>query len=136
MTLEVDRDIIERVGEPAPADVGLYETTQNTPDRGKYKTPGLRNVVLTAPYKHNGSLGTLAEVVEFYAAGGVPNEGLSPMIRPLDLDPRDKQDRVHFLESLTGSNVDTLISDAFAAPIGDIKKGDPSWVHGSEVEVR
>jgi len=136
VVLEVDREIIERVGEPAPADVGLYEVTQNPADRWKYKTPGLRNVALTAPYMHNGSISTLEDVIEFYAAGGVPNEGLSPLIRPLDLDAQEKQDLVQFLQSLTGSNVDALVADAFAAPIGDIKKGDPSWVHGSEVEVQ
>ncbi len=136
VVIEVDRDIIDRVGEPPPADVGLYEVTQNPHDRWKYKTPGLRNVELTAPYMHNGSLGTLRDVVEFYAAGGVPNEGLSPLIRPLDLSAQEKDDLVQFLESLTGSNVDTLVADAFAAPIGDIKKGDPSWVHGSDVEVQ
>ena len=43
---------------------------------------------------------------------------------------------MHFLKSLTGSNVDILVADAFAAPIGDIKKGDPSWVHGTEQEVQ
>ncbi len=136
VVIEVDRDIIDRVGEPAAADVGLYEVTQNPYDRWKYKTPGLRNVELTAPYMHNGSLGTLRDVVEFYDGGGVPNEGLSPLIKPLGMSPREKDDLVRFLESLTGSNVDTLVADAFAAPIGDITKGDPSWVHGSDVEVR
>ena len=136
VVLEIDRDIIDRVGEPAPADVGLYEVTQNPYDRWKYKTPGLRNVELTAPYMHNGSLSTLRDVVEFYDAGGVPNEGLSSLVRPLNLDTREKDDLVQFLESLTGSNVDTLVADAFAAPIGDIKKGDPTWVHGSDVEVK
>jgi cytochrome c peroxidase len=136
VVLEIDRAIIDRVGEPAPADVGRYEVTQNPHDRWKYKTPGLRNVELTAPYMHNGSMSTLRDVVEFYNAGGVPNEGLSPLIRPLNLDRQEQDDLVRFLESLTGSNVDTLVADAFAAPIGDIKKGDPSWVHGSDVEVR
>ena len=136
VVLEIDRDIIDRVGEPAPADLGLYEVTQNPYDRWKYKTPGLRNVELTAPYMHNGSLSTLRDVVEFYNAGGVPNEGLSPLIRPLDLNAQEQDDLVQFLESLTGSNVDTLVADAFAAPIGDIKKGDPNWVHGSDVEVQ
>jgi len=136
VVLEVDRAIIERVGEPAPADVGRYEVTQNPYDRWKYKTPGLRNVALTAPYMHNGSLSSLGDVVEFYDVGGVPNEGLSPLIKPLKLAAREKQDLVRFLESLTGSNVDALVADAFAAPIGDIRKGDPSWVHGSEVEVQ
>jgi len=136
VVLEIDREIIDRVGEPAPADVGLYEVTQNPYDRWKYKTPGLRNVELTAPYMHNGSMSTLRDVVEFYNEGGVPNEGLSPLIRPLDLDEQEKDDLVKFLESLTGSNVDQLVADAFAAPIGDIKKGDPTWVHGSDVEVQ
>lgn len=58
------------------------------------------------------------------------------MIKALGLGEREKQDLVRFLESLTGSNVDSLVADAFAAPIGDIKKGDPSWVHGSNVELR
>jgi cytochrome c peroxidase len=136
VTFEVDRAIIERVGEPAPADVGLYEVTQNPYDRWKYKTPGLRNVALTAPYMHNGSMSSLSDVVEFYDAGGVANEGLSPLIKPLNLDPQEKNNLVQFLESLTGSNVDALVADAFAAPIGDIRKGDPNWVHGSEVEVQ
>lgn len=134
--LEVDRAIIERVGEAAPADVGRYEVTQNPSDRWKYKTPGLRNVALTAPYMHNGSLSSLADVIEFYDVGGVPNEGLSPLIKPLNLSGQEKQDLHRFLEALTGSNVDALVADAFAAPIGDIRKSDPNWVHGSEVEVQ
>jgi cytochrome c peroxidase len=136
VTLEVDRAIIERVGEPPPADVGLYEVTQNPSDRWKYKTPGLRNIALTAPYMHNGSLSSLRDVIEFYDGGGVANEELSPLIKPLNLDEQEKQDLVEFLQSLTGSNVDALVADAFAAPIGDVGKGDPSWVHGSDVEER
>jgi len=136
VTFEVDREIIERVGEPAPADVGYYEVTQNPDDRWKYKTPSLRNVALTAPYMHNGSMSKLIDVIEFYNRGGVANEGLSPFIKPLNLNAQEKDDLVKFLESLTGSNVDALVADAFAAPIGDIGKGDPSWVHGSKVEVQ
>ena len=134
--LKVDRAIIEQVGEPPPADVGLYEVTQNPDDRWKYKTPGLRNIALTAPYMHNGSLSSLRDVVEFYDAGGVANEELSPLIKPLKLDEQEKEDLIQFLESLTGSNVDALVADAYAAPIGDVGKGDPSWVPGSEVEVQ
>jgi cytochrome c peroxidase len=85
---------------------------------------------------HDGSLGSLREVIQFYDAGGVPNELLDPLIRPLRLNEQEKRDLLAFMESLTGSNVDTLVSDAFAAPVGDIKKGDPSWVHGTDVEVR
>ncbi|MCU7811955.1 MAG: photosynthetic protein synthase I, partial [Candidatus Thiodiazotropha sp. (ex Notomyrtea botanica)] len=136
ITIDVDRSVIERVGEKPPNDVGRYEVTQNPHDRWKYKTPSLRNVALTAPYMHNGSLSTLSEVVDFYDAGGVPNELQDPLVRPLNLSKIEKKDLVSFLMSLTGSNVDALVADAFAAPIGDIGKGDPSWVHGTEVEVR
>lgn len=136
VTLEVERSVIDRVGEKPPTDVGRYEVTENPHDRWKYKTPSLRNVSLTAPYMHNGSLSTLLDVVEFYDQGGVPNELLDPQIRPLHLSQQEKQDLVSFIESLTGSNVDTIVADAFTAPIGDIKKGDPSWVHGTDVEVR
>ncbi|MEW8231806.1 MAG: cytochrome c peroxidase [Candidatus Thiodiazotropha endolucinida] len=136
VTLQIDRSVIEQVGEPAPTDVGLYEVTQNPNDRWKYKTPSLRNVALTAPYMHNGSFSTLREVVEFYDSGGVANELLDPLIRPLGLNESEKQDLVTFMQSLTGGNVDTLVADAFAAPVGDVGKGDPSWVHGTDVEVR
>ncbi|MCU7803895.1 MAG: SCO family protein [Candidatus Thiodiazotropha sp. (ex Lucinoma borealis)] len=136
VTLEVERSVIDRVGEKPPTDVGRYEVTENPHDRWKYKTPSLRNVSLTAPYMHNGSLSTLLDVVEFYDQGGVPNELLDPQIRPLHLSQQEKQDLVSFIKSLTGSNVDTIVADAFSAPIGDIKKGDPSWVHGTDVEVR
>ncbi|WP_369159331.1 cytochrome c peroxidase [Candidatus Thiodiazotropha sp. LNASS1] len=136
VTLQIDRSVIEQVGEPAPTDVGLYEVTQNPNDRWKYKTPSLRNVALTAPYMHNGSFSTLLEVVEFYDGGGVANELLDPLIRPLGLNESEKQDLVAFMRSLTGGNVDTLVADAFAAPVGDVGKGDPSWVHGTDVEVR
>jgi cytochrome c peroxidase len=136
VTLQVKRSVIESVAEPTPTDVGRYEVTQNPADRWKYKTPSLRNLTLTAPYMHNGAFSTLREVVEFYDAGGVPNELLDPLIRPLGLNEEEKSALVAFLQSLTGSNVDSLVADAFAAPVGDVGEGDPSWVHGSEMEVR
>jgi cytochrome c peroxidase len=68
---------------------------------------------------HDGSIASLREVVAFYDAGGVPNEELDPSIKPLGLDQSDADDLVAFLESLTGDNVDRLVADAFAAPIGD-----------------
>ena len=78
----------------------------------------LRNVELTAPYMHDGSLATLRDVVLFYDRGGVPNDVLDPLIAPLGLDDREVDDLVAFLRSLTGSNVDALVADAHAAPIG------------------
>lgn len=136
VSINIDRAVIERVAEKPPTDVGRYEVTQNPHDRWKYKTPSLRNVALTAPYMHNGSLSSLDEVVDFYNEGGVANELLDPLIKPLQLSDSEKQALVAFLKSLTGSNVDQIVADAFAAPIGDIKSGDPNWVHGTSVEVR
>jgi cytochrome c peroxidase len=117
--VEVDRAVFASAAERPPNDLGRYEVTQDPQDRWKYKTPSLRNVALTAPYMHDGSLSSLREVVDFYNRGGVPNPLLDPRIRPLGLSASEVEDLAAFLESLTGSNVDALISDAFAAPVGD-----------------
>jgi len=129
VSVEVDTAIIDSVGEKTPADTGLYEITQNPNDRWKYKTPSLRNITLTTPYMHNGSLRSLEDVVNFYNQGGVKNSLQDPRIKSLNLDDSEKNNLVSFLKSLTGSNVDTLVSDAFAAPVGDLTKNDPNWVH-------
>ncbi len=118
--LEVERELMARVSEPPPADLGRYEITLDPADRWKYRTPTLRNVALTAPYMHDGSLGTLRDVVAFYDRGGVPNEGLDPRIRPLGLRAGEIDDLVAFLGALTGGDVDLLVTDAFAAPSGDV----------------
>ncbi|MEJ2658082.1 MAG: cytochrome c peroxidase [Desulfobacterales bacterium] len=115
----VPKKVIDSVGTPPPSDLGRYEVTQDPVDRWRYKTPTLRNVALTAPYMHNGVFGTLKEVVSFYNKGGIPNPQLDPVIRPLGLTDSEMADIVAFLESLTGDNVETLVRDAFAAPIGD-----------------
>ena len=119
--LTVDRALVAEVGEQPPSDLGLYEITQDPADHWKYRTPSLRNVALTAPYMHDGSLATLRDVVSFYAAGGIPNEVLDPRMRPLGLSAAEREDLVAFLEALTGSDVNQLVSDAFAAPIGDVR---------------
>jgi cytochrome c peroxidase len=115
----MDTAVVADASEPPPSDLGRYEITEDPHDRWKYKTPGLRNVALTAPYMHDGSLATLVEVVDFYDAGGVPNELLDPAIRPLHLGDTEKDDLVAFLESLTGSNVGAIAADGLAAPVGD-----------------
>ena len=107
--------------EKPPNDLGRYEVTQDPADRWRYRTPGLRNVALTAPYMHDGSLATLSDVVEFYDRGGIPNPTLDPLMAPLSLTERERKDLVHFLEALTGDSVTTLVADAFAAPVGDTK---------------
>jgi len=103
----------------AANDLGRYEITLAPVDRWRYRTPSLRNVALTAPYMHDGSLATLADVIDFYVQGGAPHDGQDPLIRPLALAPSDKADLVAFLESLTGSNVAALASDARSVAIGD-----------------
>jgi len=115
----VPSSVIKSVGEPLPGDLGRYEVTQDPVDRWRYKTPSLRNVALTAPYMHNGTLGTLMQVVEFYNQGGFKNPLRDPLIRPLGLSKKEMKDIVAFLQSLTGDNVEILVLDAFAAPIGD-----------------
>ena len=118
--LDVPRAIVNQLSDPPANDLGLYEITRNPADRWRYRTPTLRNVALTAPYMHNGSLATLSDVVEFYRDGGVANEELDPLMRPLNLSDADVDDIVAFLESLTGDDVETLVADAFAAPVGDV----------------
>jgi cytochrome c peroxidase len=119
VTANIDQARIASVGGAKPNDVGRYEVTLNPSDRWKYRTPSLRNVALTAPYMHNGELLTLEAVVDFYNRGGIPNELLSPLIKPLGLVDQERAALVDFLKSLTGGNVETLVSDAFAVPIGD-----------------
>ena len=68
-----------------------------------FKVPSLRNVALTAPYMHDGSLSTLREVIDFYDAGGGPQRPKSVLLRKLNLTKKEKSDLVAFLESLTGT---------------------------------
>jgi cytochrome c peroxidase len=76
---------------------------------GAFKTPGLRNVALTGPYFHNGSMATLMEVVEFYDRGGnfcrLNRADLDPDIRPLGLTVGEKRALVRFLLALTDPRV-------------------------------
>ena len=114
----VTSDLAKTTGSEAFRDLGRYEVTGKPDDRWRYRTPTLRNVALTAPYMHDGSLPTLRAVLLFYNRGGVPNDVLDPLISPLGLSDAEIDDLLAFLQSLTGSNVDALVSDAHAAPIG------------------
>jgi len=103
--------------EPPQPDVGRYEVTIDPKDRWAYKTPMLRNVAVTKPYMHDGSLATLEDVVEFYDKGGINNEIKSPLLVPLDLDALEKAALVAFLKTLTGDNIEALARDARLAPV-------------------
>ncbi|HEU5282454.1 MAG TPA: cytochrome c peroxidase, partial [Burkholderiales bacterium] len=98
-----------------PADQGRFEVTGRELHRFAYRTPSLRNVALTPPYMHDGSLPTLEAVVEFYDRGGIDNPGKDPLVYPLELDAADKRALVAFLRTLTGANVDELAAQARAA---------------------
>jgi cytochrome c peroxidase len=92
---------------------GLHELTGDPSDMGKFRAPSLRNIALTAPYMHDGSVATLEEVLEIYAAGGRvidsgPNAGdgrLNPFkdgfVTGFSMTDQDKQDVIAFLHSLT-----------------------------------
>jgi cytochrome c peroxidase len=83
-------------------DEGRFAVTGDAADHGAFKTPTLRNIALTAPYMHDGSIRTLEEVIEYYDRGGNPNPRLSSAIRPLHLSAADKRALTAFLRTLTG----------------------------------
>jgi cytochrome c peroxidase len=83
---------------PVEEDLGRFNVTGRDRDRGRMRTPGLRNIVHRAPYMRNGRFGTLAEVVNFYDRGGdfdAPNK--DDNIVPLNLSPQQKSELVAFL---------------------------------------
>ncbi|MAT10707.1 MAG: cytochrome-c peroxidase [Rhodopirellula sp.] len=82
-------------------DLGRFAVTKQQVDRGAFKTPTIRNVTLTGPYMHDGSMETLEEVVEWYAKGGFPNPTLSKDVKKLDLTVQDKNDLVAFMKACT-----------------------------------
>lgn len=101
-----------------PPNRGVYEYTQRPEDVGKFKPPTLRNIALTAPYMHDGSLRTLEEVVDHYAAGGrLDHPNKSRILRPFRLTAEEKHDLIEFLKTLTDEEVgrDPRWSDPWVA---------------------
>jgi cytochrome c peroxidase len=85
-----------------PDNLGLYVHTNKVDDVGKFRVPTLRNIAVTAPYMHDGSIATLAGVLEHYVAGGrTPNPNRSTGLAPLTLTADERRDLIAFLESLT-----------------------------------
>ncbi len=93
--------------------IGLYETYRDTGlaritfkkgDAGKFVVPTLRNIALTAPYMHDGSIKTLEEVIEFYATGGENHPNKSPLVKPFDITQSEKENLLAFLKSLTDTS--------------------------------
>ena len=121
---------------PEP-NTGLFRLTGNPADMGKFKVPTLRNVAVTAPYMHDGSIATLEEVLDHYAAGGRtitsgPHTGVgsdnphkSPLIEPFDLTANERLALVAFLEALTD---EAFLTDARFSnpwPAGSAAHGAP-----------
>jgi cytochrome c peroxidase len=92
---------------------GLYQFTNDEADVGRFRAPTLRNIAVTAPYMHDGSIQTLEEVIDHYAAGGrtiksgplagvgADNPNKSEFIKRIDLTRQEKKDMVEFMRSLT-----------------------------------
>jgi cytochrome c peroxidase len=108
---------------------GLFEFTHKPSDRGLFRAQSLRNIELTAPYMHDGSIATLEEVLDFYAAGGRHitsgpyagdgrlNPNKSDLISRIDLNAQEKADIVAFLKTLTDHEFVTnpKFADPFAS---------------------
>lgn len=88
-------------------DQGVFNETHKNQDRGKFRTPSLRNVALTHPYFHDGSIANLHEVITIFAAGGQQMEepNKSKWITPFTLRNEEERQLLLFLESLTDSTV-------------------------------
>jgi len=114
-------------------DQGLYDLTLDPGDRGRFRPPSLRNVALTAPYMHDGSIETLREVVEHYAAGGRVLEASdyagdgrtsplkSGLVRGFEATDEEVDDVVAFLESLTDRAF--IENPSFSDPFGSADGG-------------
>ena len=101
---------------PAP-NVGIYEYTKEPADVGKFKAPTLRNIALTAPYMHDGSIPSLDGVLDHYQAGGRAiqsgphpgnghdNPNKDPLIGGFTLSAQDRIDLISFLDSLSDEEV-------------------------------
>ncbi len=83
-------------------DEGRAAVTKAEADKGAFKTPTLRECMSHPPYMHDGSVKTLAEVVDLYDRGGEKNPNLDPKIAPLGLKPSERKALVAFLEALSG----------------------------------
>lgn len=84
-----------------PLDSGRARITGFAEDRNKFITPSLKNISLTAPYMHNGSLKTLEEVVTFLETGGHDFPNKSNQFKPFKLTEQERKDLLHFFEALT-----------------------------------
>ena len=93
-------------------DSGRFEVTSKQQDRGKFKTPTLREIDRTAPYMHDGSIATIEEVIEYYDRGGNPNPYLDVELRVLRLTAEEKEALLQFLRALSGNIREGLLQES------------------------
>lgn len=119
---------LDESGAYPETDQGLYELTGEATDMGRFRAPTLRNIALTAPYMHDGSIATLSEVLDHYAAGGrtttvddvesvgSDNPNRSEFVRGFALSEEDRAALLAFLEALTDEDLlsDPDLADPFA----------------------
>ena len=115
VSIEVDPDALAAVSEPQMRDNGRFEVSRDVRDLHAFKTPSLRNVALTAPYMHDGSIATLEGVIDFYSLGFTA-QAAHP-IAVAQWSAREKSDLVAFLRSLNASHGASLISGARARAV-------------------
>jgi cytochrome c peroxidase len=101
-----------QIDKQANRDLGRFEVTGHQEDRWRYRTPTLRNIALTSPYMHDGSLRNLDAVIAYYLAGGSKDPKQDPRLLPFTLTFDETQHLLAFLESLTGHHIDVLINSA------------------------
>jgi len=96
---------IESIGLTAEqeSELGRFNVTHIISDIGKFKTPTLRNISLTAPYMHDGSIQTLEQVVDYYDKGEKHNAFVDAAFFPLNFTQQEKKDLVEFMKALTSS---------------------------------
>ncbi len=92
-------------GKPeAERDLGRFDATKVDADKGQFKTPSLRDVAVTGPYFHDGSVATLEEAIAVMARGAAPAAKLDPLFKPARLTPHDAAALQAFLVSLSGTS--------------------------------
>ncbi len=96
------------------SDRGVFDITHVGTDMGRFRPPTLRNIAVTGPYMHDGSIATLAEVIDHYASGGVQSPVKSPRLKGFAITDAERNDLIAFLNSLTDQ--DFLASPGLGKP--------------------
>lgn len=95
------KGVSESTYRSADHDLGYYFVTKNPKDKGKFRTPSLREIKYTGPYMHDGVFGTLTQVIDFYDRGGGSDPNKDARLKPLHLSAAEKRDLLAFLNTLS-----------------------------------